>query len=402
MATGSSPKEGGEKFCTTGENANFQRLTQLLMRGGLALLREVFDSIHPPPNLPAVLGNPTIKSHLQTLRGRVLTLPEWACLYNPSGPGTYGKSTAFDISLLCKLLREICSLTPPATGWKDSPNITDHSLEADLVRIRNYRNKIYGHNHTMEVTDANFQKLWTDISEALLRIAGSISSAKRDEWKNSIEKFFHQALTPDENKCFEELQSWYLKDMETKTRVQELTEEIKKMKKALVCIYIILKDFRARGSVTPQVPPVIPEQLQIEGSAGVSTSSDLQNQQEDPIALDFWSIVKSSFDLLFKYFKIKLGAEVQGYRLGSLVLKVSCSSLEVLEALWEDYRTGHLNEVIQDTLATAEVLEKLNLEEVKLITIISEEDYLSCKDVLKKSSGNSFFVSVQVIPWNFF
>ena len=190
--------------------------------------------------------------------------------------------------------------------------------------------------------------------------------------------------------------------METKTRVQELTEEIKKMKKALVCIYIILKDFRARGSVTPQVPPVIPEQLQIEGSAGVSTSSDLQNQQEDPIALDFWSIVKSSFDLLFKYFKMKLGAEVQGYRLGSLVLKVSCSSLEVLEALWEDYRTGHLNEVIQDTLATAEVLEKLNLEEVKLITIISEEDYLSCKDVLKKSSGNSFFVSVQVIPWNFF
>ena len=388
MATGSSPSAAAEVLGTTDEKANFQRLTRLLMRGGLALLREVFDSIHPPPNLPAVLGNPVIKTQLQTLRrNRVLTHPEWNCLYNPSGPGMHGKSTDFDISLLCKLLREICNLTPPATGWSNPPNTTDHSLEADLVRIRNYRNEIYGHNHTMEVTDADFEKFWTDISEALLRIAGSISSAKRDEWKNSIEKFFHQALTPDENKCFEELHSWYLKDMETKTRVQELTAEIKKMKKVLMCIYIILKDFRARGSVTPQVPSVIPEQPQIEGSAGVSTSSDLQNQQEDPIVLNFWSVVKSSFDLLFKYFKMRLGAEVQGYRLGSLVLKVSCGSLEVLEALWEDYRTGHLNEVIQDTLVTAEVLEKLNLVEVKLMTIISEEDYLSCKDFL--SSGNS-------------
>ena len=105
--------------------ANFQRLTRLLMRGGLALLREVSDSIHSPANLPAVLSNLTIKSNLRTLRGRVLTHPEWNCLYNPSGPGTYGKSTDFDISLLCKLLRAICSLTPPATGWDILPNSTD-------------------------------------------------------------------------------------------------------------------------------------------------------------------------------------------------------------------------------------------------------------------------------------
>ena len=180
----SLPSAADEVLSTTGEKANFQRLTRLLMRGGLALLREVFDSIHPPANLPAVLGNPTIKSNLQTLRGRVLTQPEWDCLYNPRS-GAYGKSTDFDISLLCKLLREICSLTPPATGWKDLPNITDHSLGAEVVRIRIYRNKIYGHNHTMEVTDADFEKLWMEISEALLRIAGRISSAKRDEWKKS-------------------------------------------------------------------------------------------------------------------------------------------------------------------------------------------------------------------------
>ena len=63
----------------------------------------------------------------------------------------------------------------------------DHSHEADMVRIKFYRNNIYGHNHNMEITNADFEKLWMEISEALLRIAGRISRAKRDEWKKPIE-----------------------------------------------------------------------------------------------------------------------------------------------------------------------------------------------------------------------
>ena len=81
MATGTSPSAVEEALRTTDEKANFQRLTRLLMRGGLALLREVFDAIHPPANLPAVLGNPAVKKQLQTLRrNRVLSQPEWDCL----------------------------------------------------------------------------------------------------------------------------------------------------------------------------------------------------------------------------------------------------------------------------------------------------------------------------------
>ena len=65
-----------------------------------------------------------------------------------------------------------------------------------------------------------------------------------------------------------------------------------------------------------------------------------------------------------------------------MILTVSCSSLEVLEALWKEYRTGHLNKVFQASLVTAEVLKKADLSEAKLRTIISEEDYLSYKDFL--------------------
>ena len=44
--------------------------------------------------------------------------------------------------------------------------------------------------------------------------------------------------------------------------------------------------------------------------------------------------------------------------------------------------------VVQATLVTTEVLQKLNLKEVKLRAIISAEDYLSYKDFLKYSSGD--------------
>ena len=420
MATGTSLSAAYEALRATDEKANFQRLTRLLMRGGLALLKEVFDSIHPPPNFPAVLSNPVIKTQLQTLRrNRVLTHPEWNCLYNPSGPGTYGKSTDFDISLLCKLLRKICSLTPPATGWDILPNSTDHSLEADLARIKFYRNKIYGHNHSMEITNADFEKLWMEISEALLRIASSISSAKRDEWKKSIEKFFFEPLTPDAEECVDELRLWHKKDMETKDEIEKLriTQELiqKQLQQMQIErkerdmeILIVLNSLKESGSaVSPssrmegdQLPferletriPIPPEQSSAEGTAGLSTLSALQESQQNiPVALDFWYVVfsfKRSLELLITYLKLKLGVDVQSYRLGSFVITVSCSSLEVLEALWNEYRTGRLNEVIQDALVTEEVLEKLELSEVKLRTIISEEDYLSYKEFLKNRSGN--------------
>ena len=156
----------------------------------------------PHPTFQLCLATGVIGTQLQTLRtNRVLTHPEWKSLYNPSGTRTCGKSTDFDISSLCKLLREICSLTAPATGWDNLPKSTDQSLEADMVRIKFYRNNIYHHNHNMEVRNVNFEKFWMEISEALLRIASRISSAKRDEWKKSIENLSCDSLTPDAKEC---------------------------------------------------------------------------------------------------------------------------------------------------------------------------------------------------------
>ena len=212
-----------EALGSTDEKANFQRLTRLLMCGGVTLLRETFDSIHSPTDLPLKLGDPAIQAKL---RGARLTKPEWDCLY-PS-PGLYGKSTDFDITLVFRLLRTICNLTPPPgpRGWDDLPNIADHSLEADLVRIKYYRNEVYGHNKTMEIHNNEFVRLWEEISKALLRIAANISLSKKDEWKKSIDDLRHNSLTPGEERYVEELKTWYQQDMDVKHKLEKLDDKL--------------------------------------------------------------------------------------------------------------------------------------------------------------------------------
>ena len=213
-----------EALRPTRATANFQRLTRLLMCGGLRLLREKFDSIHSPADLPLRLSDPSIQAKLRASRP---SQPEWKSLYPTAG--VYGKSTDFDITLTFRLLRTICNLTPPPgpRGWDDLPNNSDHSLEADLVRIKYYRNEVYAHSKTMEITDTRFNDLWGKISEALIRIAAAISHEKKDEWKKSIDDYLDKPLTPEEERYIEELKTWYKQDMDVKTEVEKLTEEIK-------------------------------------------------------------------------------------------------------------------------------------------------------------------------------
>jgi len=119
MAAASDPDE---VFRSTKGKENFQRISRLLISGGTALLREIFDYIYAPSNLPTILRNPATEKQLKSAK---LTKPQWDCLY-PS-PGVYGKSADFDITLLFRLLRTICNLIPPATGWDALPTSKDHS-----------------------------------------------------------------------------------------------------------------------------------------------------------------------------------------------------------------------------------------------------------------------------------
>ena len=206
---------------------NYQRLARLLISGGTVLLREAFDINCPPSNLSTTLQNPATKKLLKAAK---LTKPQRDCLY-PS-PGMYGKSTDFDITLLFRLLRTICGLAPPVTGWDALPASTDDSLEADLARIKYYRNSIYGHvNENMEISDDEFSVLWREISEALVRIAGQISPAKAKEWQNAIDTFLKDPLTEEDKRHEQELQRWYQNDTEVKEYLEMVKSSMKNLEK---------------------------------------------------------------------------------------------------------------------------------------------------------------------------
>lgn len=66
---------------------------------------------------------------------------------------------------------------------------------------------------------------------------------------------------------------------------------------------------------------------------------------------------------------------------GSLIVMVECSSLQVLDELWEDYNTGHLSGMVQKCLVTQEILEEFALAEVKITTTINEEEYRACREL---------------------
>ena len=78
---------------------------------------------------------------------------------------------------------------------------------------------------------------------------------------------------------------------------------------------------------------------------------------------------------------------IVGTESGSLIITVRCSSLRILDELWEDYRTGHLKEVAQRYLVTEDILQQLGLDSVELTLTISEEEYKAYRKNFLKNEG---------------
>ena len=90
------------------------------------------------------------------------------------------------------------------------------------------------------------------------------------------------------------------------------------------------------------------------------------------------------FDDLRSYLTDVRDLFVQDVKLSSLLITVKCRSLQVLEDLWNDYTSGHLNEVVQKCLVTEDILNELGLSELKLNTAIRVDDYKACKQIFQE------------------
>ena len=149
------------------EKTNGAKLSRLLIDGGTTVLRKVFDGHHPPANLITDL-NANYSTLNNLLRRRVLNGHQWDKLFPPRGVAPDSKT--FDITLLFLLLINICGMIPPPSGWHALPPPSDTSHEANLARVKFYRNVLYGHVTTTGADTPTFSGLWNEITGVLVRL----------------------------------------------------------------------------------------------------------------------------------------------------------------------------------------------------------------------------------------
>ena len=214
-------------FRSTKETTNYARLCRLLVDVGAYILRDNFDKRRPTGDLNAVLSSPPVHAVLQSLRKKRIISPfQWVKLYPAIKPAVSSKN--FDITLLMVLLRNICGLVRPATGWDTLPPATDTTLEADIVRIKCYRNTVYGHASEASVDDPTFNQYWQDIQDALVRLGGAGYQSAIDDLKN-------ESMDPEIEEHYKELLKQCIMDeVSIKERLDEIGKSLDEVKEAVV------------------------------------------------------------------------------------------------------------------------------------------------------------------------
>ena len=199
------------------DKERFFRLCRLLLDGGTDLLRQEFDKLIPPCSLPFVLSKE--KASLLRLPRGVLTPEMFQKLYPTTT--SHGKSTDFDISLLMVLFRHLCRLKAPPSSknWSSMPISSDQSLEADILRLKIYRNTIFAHAEACCISENDFDQVSKGMCEIFERRGGL-------PWKWIAETMLNEELTECETAYLNKLKEWHSHDAEVKEIFQELNNKL--------------------------------------------------------------------------------------------------------------------------------------------------------------------------------
>ncbi|KAL4236071.1 hypothetical protein ACF0H5_004457 [Mactra antiquata] len=137
-------------------------------------------------------------------------------------------STSFDITLLACLLRNICGLKNAGDKVWTTPSINDHSLEADIARLRICRNKV-GHSGTVQISQTQLDSDWTELSQIL----GSLNSKLTNSIPNlsdEIKKVETMVIDENLNKIHKEtLSLWAEMDKSFDHSLVEISETLGRM-----------------------------------------------------------------------------------------------------------------------------------------------------------------------------
>ena len=203
--------------------ANYSRVCQLLIDKGGDALRRVLQTkidISPPPSTLDSLLNAHKKS-LQKIRYSVINATQWKLLFPPSGSPD---SKNFDITLLTILLRNICGLPSPASGWNVMPPACDTSVSAEILRIKMIRNEVYGHISKAQLDNTEFETLWQQISQPLINLGIR---------QQDINKLKQTVLSPEEESYIEKLREWKELEDTLSSKLDDIEREVAKLREEI-------------------------------------------------------------------------------------------------------------------------------------------------------------------------
>ncbi|XP_068725737.1 protein NLRC3-like isoform X2 [Montipora capricornis] len=207
-------KKGRQHSGAVDGKTKYALLCCLLVRVGSQVLRDVFDRVIHPQYLCSALQHEPVHSKLQSLRKEgILNKDQWSKLYPLECSAV--SSTEFDPSLLIVLLRTICNLSPPSSGWDLPPDSLNTSCESHIVRLKCCVNAVSVHAEEASVSDREFCKYRKQIQKTLVGLGGA-------EYEDAICKIENEEMDPwDEERFKELLKQWKDNDSRIKDKLNE-------------------------------------------------------------------------------------------------------------------------------------------------------------------------------------
>lgn len=172
---------------------NFARFSILCVDIITLPLKDILDKSVKPADL-----DKRIKACPPLLTGISKLNPDQKkkCCFNSSNTPDY---SAFDITLLYKLIRYLCPSLEPSNTWGTKPTVNDVSIGDDIERIRELRNKRVAHAECGKISDDDFMDLWSDAKRIIKRCQDFTTSLGcNTDYNQMIVDLQKRTLTVDE------------------------------------------------------------------------------------------------------------------------------------------------------------------------------------------------------------
>lgn len=217
------------------QRENFFRIIGLVVDPGTEILRGVLHSQIPPDQLSSYLNERANKDIIdKLLKKGVINDTQYELLTKSDSD-----AKEFDITLLVTVLRNICTaIQGPnhSKGWAVKPediDDSDHSLGAEILRLKNIRNSITAHTPSTHLPTDKFEKLWGQIKDIILSIADKVPyqteferNAKSDSINEQITKLYSMKI----NTAGKQEAQWLKRFHQVKLQeVEEMEQDIKEI-----------------------------------------------------------------------------------------------------------------------------------------------------------------------------